>query len=53
MKIVTRNKWSDKIKITDRKYLDNFKKLIGNEFPGLIKNFDFSENRGGFEYYKC
>src|SRR6056297_523811 len=38
------------MRITERKYLDNYKKSIGNDIPKLIKNFDFSENRGGFEY---
>jgi len=38
------------MRITDRKYLDTYKKSIGKEVPKLIKDFDFSENRGGFEY---
>src|SRR6056297_1140185 len=38
------------MRITERKYLDNYKKSIGNDIPKLIKDFDFSENRGGFEY---
>ncbi|MFW5805321.1 MAG: Fic family protein [Bacteroidales bacterium] len=38
------------MRITARKYLDNYKKSIGNDIPRLIKDFDFSENRGGFEY---
>ena len=38
------------MRITERKYLDTFKKSIGNEISKLIKNFDFSEKRGGFEY---
>ncbi len=38
------------MRITERKYLDAYKKLVGNEIPKLIKDFDFSENRGGFEY---
>jgi Fic family protein len=38
------------MKITERKYLDTYKKSIGNEISKLIKNFDFSENRGGFGY---
>jgi len=40
----------DKMRITERKYLDVYKKSIGNEIPKLIRDFDFSENRGGFEY---
>jgi len=39
-----------KMRITERKYLDQFKEVIGNEIPGLIADFDFSEKRGGFEY---
>lgn len=38
------------MRITERKYLDTYKELIGNEISKLIKDFDFSENRGGFEY---
>ena len=38
------------MRITENKYLDTYKELIGNEVPKLIKDFDFSENRGGFEY---
>ena len=38
------------MRITDRKYFDLYKKVIGNEIPDLIKDFDFSENNGGFEY---
>jgi len=38
------------MRINERKYLDNYQKSIGIEIPKLIKDFDFSENRGGFEY---
>lgn len=38
------------MKITERKYLDVYKKSIGNEILKLTKAFDFSENPGGFEY---
>ncbi|NHJ85707.1 MAG: Fic family protein [Asgard group archaeon] len=38
------------MRITERKYLDSYIKSIGHEIPTLIENFDFSENRGGFEY---
>ena len=38
------------MRITERKYLDTYIKLIGHEIPNLIENYDFSENRGGFEY---
>ncbi len=38
------------MRITEKKYLDTYKKSIGNEISKLINNFDFSEKRGGFEY---
>jgi Fic family protein len=38
------------MRITERKYLDIYKKSIGTEISKLIKEFDFSEDRGGFEY---
>jgi len=38
------------MRITERKYLDTYKGLIGNEISKLIEDFDFSENQGGFEY---
>lgn len=38
------------MRITERKYLDAYKNSIGNEIPTLLENFDFSEDRGGFEY---
>jgi len=38
------------MRITERKYLDKYIKSIGYEIPKLIENYDFSENRGGFEY---
>jgi len=38
------------MRITERKYLETYKKTIGNEIPQLIKEFDFSEKRGEFEY---
>jgi Fic family protein len=38
------------MRITERKYLDTYQKSIGHEISNLIKDFDFSENRGGFEY---
>ena len=38
------------MRITERKYLDKYIKSIGHEIPMLIENYDFSENRGGFEY---
>ncbi len=38
------------MRIIERKYLDTYKKSIGNEISKLINDFDFSENSGGFEY---
>lgn len=38
------------MRITERKYFDTYKDIIGNEISNLIKDFDFSENRGEFEY---
>ena len=38
------------MRITDRKHLDLYEKSIGKKITGLIKSFDFSESRGGFDY---
>lgn len=38
------------MRITERKYFDTYNQSIGKEIPKLIKDFDFSENRGGFKY---
>lgn len=38
------------MRITERKYLDSYRESIGGELFSLIKNFDFSENRGAFDY---
>lgn len=38
------------MRITERKYLDKYNQSIGHEIPELIQNYDFSENRGGFDY---
>ena len=38
------------MRITERKYFGNYIKSIGKDIPELIKNFDFSGNRGEFEY---
>jgi Fic family protein len=38
------------MRITERKYLDRYIKSIGNKIPEWIEGFDFSENRGEFEY---
>lgn len=36
--------------ITERKYFTEYVESIGKKIPELIKNFDFSESKGGFEY---
>lgn len=38
------------MRITERKYLETYIKSIGHELPMLIKNYDFSEAKGKFEY---
>lgn len=38
------------MRITERKYLDAYVNSIGNGIPKLIEGFEFSENKGGFEY---
>jgi len=38
------------MRITERKYLDTYIQLIGHEIPGLIQDFDFSENKRSFDY---
>jgi Fic family protein len=38
------------MRITERKYLDTYIQAIGHEIPRLIQNFDFSENKRGFDY---
>lgn len=38
------------MRITERKYLDTYIQTIGNEIPGLIQNFDFSESNRNFDY---
>ena len=38
------------MRITERKYFDTYVQIIGHEIPGLIQNFDFSENKRSFEY---
>lgn len=38
------------MRIFERKYLAAYIKAIGNEIPKLIAEYDFSEERGGFEY---
>ena len=36
--------------VTDKKYLNQYSELIGNQIQELISNFDFTENNGGFDY---
>ena len=38
------------MRVTDNKYLDLYQSKIGNEVSGLIKKYDFSDGRGGFDY---
>jgi len=38
------------MRITNRKYFTKYIEKVGNEIPELIENYDFSENRGGFDY---
>ena len=38
------------MRIIDRKYFEMYKKSIGDEIPKLIENFDFTKNRGDFDY---
>ena len=38
------------MRITERKYLDIYIQTIGHEIPILIQKYDFSENKGGFDY---
>ena len=38
------------MKITERKYLDSYLLSIGGQVSTLIQNFDFSEDKGGFDY---
>jgi len=38
------------MKVTESKYFDLYSKSIGNQILDLIKGFDFSESKGGFEY---
>jgi Fic family protein len=38
------------MRVSERKYFDAYVLAIGQEIPGLIQNYDFSENNGGFDY---
>lgn len=38
------------MRVTERKYLDQYSGSFGNPIPALIEKYDFSETKGGFEY---
>ena len=38
------------MKVTERKYIAQYTDLIGDQISTLIDRFDFSENKGGFDY---
>lgn len=38
------------MRVVNRHYLKPYTKVIGSEIPNLIRNFDFSEDRGAFKY---
>lgn len=38
------------MRVTERKYFDAYSKSIGKEISTLISKYDFSENKGGFDY---
>lgn len=38
------------MKIKERKYFDTYFQSIGFEIPTLIQDYDFSENKGRFDY---
>lgn len=38
------------MRVDNKKYFAEYSKLIGNQIPDLISNFDFSESGGGFDY---
>jgi len=38
------------VRITERKYFSPYMESVGKKIPALIKNFDFSDKREGFEY---
>lgn len=39
------------MRVTERKYLKEYTEVVGYKLPGLIQGFDFSDNRGAFEYH--
>ena len=36
--------------VHDKKYFNQYSELIGNQIQELISNFDFTENKGSFDY---
>jgi Fic family protein len=36
--------------VTDKKYLNQYSKIIGYQVSDLVKKFDFSDAKGGFDY---
>ena len=38
------------MQVTTRQYLPQYPERIGNQIPGLIYNFDFSESNGGVDF---
>jgi len=38
------------MKITERKYLNEYSENIGKQIPNLIGNFNFSESKSNFDY---
>jgi len=38
------------MKVTERKYLNQYSESIGNQISDMIMKFDFSESKGGFDY---
>ena len=38
------------MRVTDKKYLEQYSRLIGDQISGLIKDFDFSERKGTSDY---
>lgn len=38
------------MRITDRKYLNDYQNANGNQIPKLIEEFDYSDSRGSFDF---
>lgn len=38
------------MKIIEKKYFSRYLQLIGSEVTSLVQNYDFSDNKGGFDY---